>query len=405
MAWANTFKVCAILDSNGYKDQYQQYDLLIAAGVNRELEQSVGTAFKALKDFYDENPSWMFGLLSYDLKNEVENLQSANADPLGFPDLYFFVPQYLLAVKDDSVYIIIGDKEVLLEIENTTYLSPPFQPVAIQRSMTKAEYLKKVEILQAHILKGDCYEATFCQNFFAENAEIDPLFVFNQLNTISPSPFAGYFKIRDQYILSASPERFLCKRGNQLSSQPIKGTAKRSDNPSKDHELQQALKHNQKEQAENVMIVDLVRNDLTKSAVPGTVKVSELFGIYTFPQVHQMISTITCKLKPDIHFIDAIKNTFPMGSMTGAPKIKAMEFIEELENEKRGAFSGAMGYLTPQGDFDFNVIIRSLLYQSSKKYLSFNVGSAITFEANAACEYEECLLKAEAMLSTLKGLN
>ena len=150
------------------------------------------------------------------------------------------------------------------------------------------------------------------------------------------------------------------------------------------------------------MIVDLVRNDLTKSAIKGSVKVEELFGIYGFPQVYQMISTISCELDPEIHFIDAIKHTFPMGSMTGAPKVKAMELIEAYEFNKRGAYSGAFGYFTPEAEFDFNVIIRSILYDAKKQYLSFQVGGAITFAADPNAEYEECMLKASAIIQALE---
>ncbi|MCY1533285.1 Aminodeoxychorismate synthase component 1 [compost metagenome] len=225
--------------------------------------------------------------------------------------------------------------------------------------------------------------------------------MYNELNNISPTPFSGFFKIYQQYILSATPERFLCKRAERLISQPIKGTAKRSADPATDEKIKVALKESIKEQAENVMIVDLVRNDLTKSAVAGSVREDELFGIYSFPQVHQMISTISCSLKPDLHFIAAIKNTFPMGSMTGAPKIRAMELIDQYESSKRGAFSGSMGCISPQGDFDFNVIIRSILYRADKQYLSFQVGGAITYAADAEAEYEECLLKAAAIRKVL----
>lgn len=405
LAWADTFDVCAVLDSNSYPDVYHQYDLLIAAGAGKELNAPCGQAFEALKAFYDKNRSWMFGLLSYDLKNETEALHSASPDPLGFPDLYFFVPKYLIAIKGTTVDILLGPADLLQRIEKTVLKPVATAEVRMESSLTKSNYIKRVKILQEHIIQGDCYEITFCQDFFAKNAKINPLSVFNALNRRSPSPFGGYFKIRNHYVLSASPERFLCKRGQQLISQPIKGTAKRSSDRTKDQQNRQALKESRKERAENVMIVDLVRNDLTKSAVPGTVKVAELFGIYSFPQVHQMISTVTCELNPDIHFIDAIKNTFPMGSMTGAPKIKAMQLIEELENSKRGAFSGSMGYISPDGNFDFNVMIRSLLYEASTAYLSFKVGSAITYQSNAESEYEECLLKASAMLETLKGLN
>ncbi|RYG18379.1 MAG: anthranilate synthase component I family protein, partial [Chitinophagaceae bacterium] len=217
------------------------------------------------------------------------------------------------------------------------------------------------------------------------------------------SPFSGFLKIKDKYILSATPERFLSKGGNVLTSQPIKGTAKRSANNIEDSNIKENLKNSKKDQAENVMIVDLVRNDLTKSAVKGTVKVDELFGIYTFPQVHQMISSISCELAPDVHLIDAIKNTFPMGSMTGAPKLKAMQLIDKFERSKRGAYSGSFGYITPNGDFDFNVVIRSILYNQATKYLSFQVGGAITYQSDAEQEYEECLLKASAIMSVLKN--
>jgi para-aminobenzoate synthetase component 1 len=404
LAWANTFDVCVVFDSNGYTDAYHQYDMLIGAGVKHEVNAPCGTAFLQLKNFYETYRSWMFGLLSYDLKNELEKLESANPDLPGFPDLYFFVPQYLIAVKDNEVKVLLGSQEVLQQIKETVITPVQAVDINMESSISKDSYLAKVRELQQHMIQGDCYEITFCQEFFAKNAKIDPLAVFKTLNSISSSPFAGYFKIRDQYILSASPERFLCKRGRQLISQPIKGTAKRSADVQQDAQIRLQLLENEKERAENVMIVDLVRNDLTKSAVPGTVKVTELFGIYSFPQVHQMISTISCQLNPEVHFVDAIKNTFPMGSMTGAPKIKAMQLIEEAENHKRGIFSGSIGYITPDGDFDFNVIIRTLLYNASQEYLSFKVGSAITYLSAAESEYEECLLKATAMLETLKGL-
>jgi para-aminobenzoate synthetase component 1 len=269
--------------------------------------------------------------------------------------------------------------------------------------MDKSAYLEKVEKLRAAIALGDIYEVTFCQEFFAEYADIDPYQVYQNLNSVSPTPFSGFFKVADKYILSASPERFLCRRGDHLFSQPIKGTAKRSADSNEDEQIKTALLNNTKEQAENVMIVDLVRNDLTKSAVKGSVKVEELFGIYTFPQVHQMISTISCILNPLVHPVDALKNTFPVGSMTGAPKVRAMELIEETECSRRGIYSGSFGYFEPDGDFDFNVVIRSILYNQSNRYLSFQVGGAITYASSPQAEYEECLLKASAIIKTLKG--
>jgi len=402
--WANQFEVCCFLDSNDYKDAYCAYDFIIAANVHEELNCSTGNGFDQLKTFYAKHKQWVFGYFSYDLKNELEDLQSNNSDGLNFPDLYFFVPKYLIAFKDGNAEVLIGNESVLDDIESLSFENKKqLRAIQISQKLSKDQYIAKVEALRSHIHRGDIYEINFCQEFFAENAEIDPVHTFEALNQISPTPFAGYFKIYDQYILSATPERFSCKRGSRLISQPIKGTAKRSSDPEKDKAVKLQLRNSIKEQAENVMIVDLVRNDLTKSAVKGSVNVDELFGIYSFPQVHQMISTISCELNPEMHFVDAIKNAFPMGSMTGAPKLRAMQLIDQYESSKRGVYSGSFGYITPDGDFDFNVVIRSILYNSDNQYLSFQVGGAITYESDAQKEYEECLLKASAILQVLGG--
>lgn len=404
LQWAATADICCILDSNNYSDPYSKFDLLIAAGATHELNAASTAKFNELKAFYHIHQNWMFGMLGYDLKNEVEDLTSANRDQLDFPDLFFFVPRYLIAIKGEKVEVLIGDETIIDTILQYKALPANENPaIHIQNRISKDRYLETVAALQQHIIRGDIYEINFCQEFFAEHAAIDPVNIYAQLCEVSPAPFSGFFKINDKYILSASPERYLCKRGNRLISQPIKGTAKRSADPIIDQQIKAALRADVKEQSENVMIVDLVRNDLTKTAKHGSVKVEELFGIYAFPQVYQMISTISCELDPDIHFIDAIKNTFPMGSMTGAPKVKAMELIETHEFSRRGAYSGAFGYITPKAEFDFNVIIRSILYNATNEYLSFQVGGAITYAADANAEYEECMLKASAMIQTLSS--
>lgn len=403
LQFASTFDACCCLDSNDYSDPYSQYDCLIAFGIDKEINLKSGNAFDQLKNFYELHKNWLFGLFSYELKNEIEALTSKNSDQLQFPELFFFVPKYLIALQNNSVKVLIGDESILTAIEAISITNNSLKSeLKIESKIDKATYISIVEQLREHIHRGDIYEINFCQEFFSRHADINPLAVYTELNNISPTPFAGFFKIYDKYILSATPERFLCKRGNRLISQPIKGTAKRSLNNALDEQIKNNLKLSIKEQAENVMIVDLVRNDLTKSAVKGSVKVDELFGIYTFPQVHQMISTISCEVNPAIHFIDTIKNTFPMGSMTGAPKIKAMQLIDKYELSKRGAYSGSFGYINPIGDFDFNVIIRSILYNSSEKYLSFQVGGAITYASDAEQEYEECLLKASAIRTVLR---
>jgi para-aminobenzoate synthetase component 1 len=255
----------------------------------------------------------------------------------------------------------------------------------------------------SHIRRGDIYEANFCQEFYCENTTINPLEAYDKLNRISRPPFATFLKCDDKYLLSASPERYLKKVGAKIISQPIKGTAKRSSNIIEDQEFKHQLEHSEKERSENIMIVDLVRNDLSHTAIKGSVEVEELCKIHSFEQVHQMISTVTSIIDKNTHPVDVIRTTFPMGSMTGAPKISAMKIIEALEETKRGLYSGAVGYFSPDGDFDFNVIIRSILYNASKKYVSYSVGSAITAKSNPQDEYEECLVKAKAMREVLEN--
>lgn len=403
--WANQFDVCCILDSNQYTDPYSKFDFIIAAGTIDVLSQKETlSAFEELKKFRLQHQGWIFGGLGYDLKNEIESLTSQHPDGIQFPDLFFFAPQYLLILKGEHLEIRGADEEILMEQINLINLNkepPHLEKPIIKSRFSKTEYLKTVHQIKEEIALGNIYETNFCMEFYAEDTEIHPLDTYLKLNQLSPTPFSNYFKWFDKYILSATPERFLSKRGGKLISQPIKGTAKRSRDPKEDEQMKKDLVNHPKEQQENVMIVDLVRNDLTKSAKKGSVKVEELFGVYSFKQVHQMISTVVCELKEDIHPIEAIKNTFPMGSMTGAPKIKAMELMEHYERTKRGIYSGAVGYFSPDDDFDFNVIIRTILYHSTKNYLSFQVGSAITFYADAEKEYEECLLKVKAILEVL----
>lgn len=403
LQWASSFDVFCCLDSSDFIDPYSKFDTLIAGGIKDELTVNAGTAFDQLEKFREKHPGWMTGFLGYDLKNETENLTSSNADHLQFPDLYFFVPLHLLIIRGNEIEIIADQPLRVFEAIEKQIIPTPsvLTPVGVKSRISKKAYLTVVEDIQQHIVRGDIYVTNFCQEFYAENADIDPLAVYLKLNGISPNPFSAFFKWNTKYILCASPERFLAKRGGKLISQPIKGTAKRGKNEAEDEAIKLDLRNQTKEQQENVMIVDLVRNDLTKSAQPGTVKTEELFGIYSFKQVHHMISRVVCELQPDINEITAIKNTFPMGSMTGAPKISAMQLMEQFEQSKRGVYSGAIGYFAPDGDFDFNVVIRTLLYNQKNKYLSFHAGSAITFYADAEKEYDECLLKTQAILEVL----
>jgi len=401
--------VICCLDSNNYQtDKYSAYDCLIAVGVEKELcVQDSGMAFDELKAFAKENKAWLFGHLGYDLKNEVEALESKNKDSLAFPDLYFFVPRYLFIFhKNGSLELLSKQENPAVIWEAISAFSEKIEAfgnpeISIQQALSKEEYLQIIEQIRQHIVDGDTYEMNFCQEFFAQEVDLNPLLLFNKMNEIAKAPFAAYYQIKEQYLLCGSPERFLCKRGAELISQPIKGTIKRGENLAEDQALQQELRNSIKDQAENVMIVDLVRNDLAKVCGTGTIKVTDLFGIYGFERVSQMISTVVGELKSDKNWVDVLAATFPMGSMTGAPKVISMELIEQYEKSKRGLYSGAVGYVEPNGDFDFNVVIRSLLYDAQKEYLSFQVGGAIVYDSEPEAEYEECLLKAKTMLEAL----
>lgn len=387
-----------------------KYDLLIGFGAISICSPN-HKRFENLSEYLALN-DWVFGYFSYDLKNELEELKSNNFDALGFSELFFFQPEIVLTVKLNTLsvhyYESITSKDVidklvaeLLDYSNS--VNSISQDIVFKSRYTKHEYLDTIHQVKKHIARGDIYEMNLCQEFYAEDCRIEPAEVFNELYRVSPTPFAAFLKVDNKYLMSASPERYIRKEGDLIISQPIKGTAPRKSNADDDEKVKLELSEDTKERAENVMIVDLVRNDLSKVATRGSVKVNELCGIYTFPQVHQMISTVTCRLKHNVSSIEPIKATFPMGSMTGAPKVRAMQLIEEFERTKRGLFSGAVGYFAPNGDFDFNVVIRSLLYNKENRYLSFTVGGAITFNSEPEKEYNECLLKAKAILTTLNA--
>ena len=406
--WSDQFREVVFMDSNDYPQKFSSYDAILAVDAFTLIQTDYHNAFEDLQQYQQTTKDWLFGYLSYDLKNDSEDLQSNNFDGLAFPDLFFFQPKKLFFLKGNQLtirYLNLCDDEVETDFDTITttvgfdYITKA--AVEVQARISKESYIEKVNALLGYVHRGDIYEANFCMEFFAENITINPLEKFGKLNAISQTPFAVYFKNNKQYLLSATPERYLRKEGATLISQPIKGTAKRFSDSKEDEIAKLNLASDPKERAENIMITDLVRNDLSRTAQKGTVQVQELCGIYSFQQVHQMISTITSKLDNKYSLIDVLKLTFPMGSMTGAPKISAMKIIEELEATKRGLYSGAIGYFSPDGDFDFNVVIRSILYNQENKYVSFSVGSAITSLSNPENEYEECLLKAKAMHEVL----
>jgi para-aminobenzoate synthetase component I len=408
LQWASFFNSACCFHSQGYQkgDPYSKFDVLIAAGVKEELvNHENGITFATLETFLKEHPNeWIPGFLSYDLKNEIEDLSTSKPNLQGTPLSYFFIPRHFILIKGDQIEIRSDDPAHLFkEITTTTLIASKLEfDSEIKTEMNEEIYTAVFNKLINHIHQGNIYEINLCLEFYAEEVKLDPLHAFWQLSMISPTPFSCYFKQHDQYIISASPERFLARRRDLLISQPIKGTAPRGRTSSEDALLIRDLQLNKKEISENIMIVDLVRNDLTKSAAPATVEVKELMGVYSFRQVHQLISTISCRERDGLPLIESIRNTFPAGSMTGAPKISAMRLIDNYELTRRGIYAGSVGYFAPDGDYDFNVVIRSLNYNAKSNRLSFHVGSAVTAEASASQEYQECLWKAQAILDLLK---
>ncbi len=416
LLWAQQFEEIVWLDSNREfqisTPAYSNYDAILAVGAAEKLECSGKDSFEKLKSFQENTKDYLFGYLGYDLKNDIEKLHSNNWDGLNFSDVCFFQPKKIFLLKDNQLEIrylkqyfsdLEEDIQVILSFDSKNIpQTKTLEKPKIHSRLSEIEYREKLEIILEHIHRGDIYEVNFCQEFYSENTTINPVKVFQKLNDISSPPFAAFLKIKHHYALSASPERFVKKIGNNLISQPIKGTARRLENSVEDKKIAKLLAKDPKERAENIMIVDLVRNDLSKTAKKGTVQVEELCKVYTFKQVHQLISTVISEVEKETNSVAILKSLFPMGSMTGAPKISAMEIIETQEKTKRGLYSGAIGYFEPNNDFDFNVVIRSILYNETNKYVSFSVGGAITSQSITVKEYEECLVKAEAMKKALQ---
>ena len=409
---SDEYKIFSILNSNDFShDKYSKYDWIAAFSHIDLVKYRIGEAnnFSNFLEIHDNE--WKFLYLSYDLKNKFEKLSSNNTDKLGFYDVFIFIPKFIIYSIKGKIELLSHEdtthkeEEEFIESINTSTSSKASNnsiQLSFNHRVNRIDYLKTINNIREDIKYGDIYEMNFCQEFYVDNIELNPLDIYNKLTLHSPAPFSAFFKENERFIMSASPERYIQKTNNKILSQPIKGTAKRTHSD-KDSQIKSELQNSIKERAENIMIVDLVRNDLSRIAASKNVKVDELCEIYNFPHVFQMISTVSCELEYKTNFTKILESTFPMGSMTGAPKIKAMELIEKYETSKRGIFSGSVGYIDDKGDFDFNVIIRTLLYNSKNKYLSLTTGGAITYLSDAEQEYEESLLKAEAVFEVFSS--
>ncbi|MCU0422992.1 MAG: anthranilate synthase component I family protein [Bacteroidia bacterium] len=377
-------------------------EFLAAFGAKYDYVCTDDNPFEGLQHFINTHPDCWIGLaLSYELKNSIENLTSAHPDYIGFPLITAFVPKEVVAINH-QLQVIAGEALVERWLNQSSGFEPAqLSPIIPISKVMREQYLQHIEAIKQHIIEGDVYELNYCMEFYA-HTEVCPLSLYDLLSQKSPVPFGGFFNWGERSLMCASPERFLCKSNGRIYSQPIKGTAPRLLNIKDDEQQKHNLFNSEKERAENLMIVDLVRNDLARTAITGSIRVDELFGIYSFPQVHQLISTVSSIPDENVHLVDIIKHAFPMGSMTGAPKIMAMKLIEQYENTARGLYSGSIGYINPQGEFDLNVVIRSLQYNTRNHYLSFEVGGAITYDSVAEEEYNECMLKAKAMMQVLQ---
>jgi para-aminobenzoate synthetase component 1 len=407
LQWAAEQTVFCWLEGASASEASYAFPRLLAVGVQRSFELGPQAQLHELDDFLTPTEIGYVVQVGYGLKDRLERLSSRHTDPIGFPALFVFEPAVLIRIVEDRrIQIQAPDPEAvwrsIQEIAPETARSA-IPKIEFRARLDRDEYIQQVQAIQQHILRGDCYELNYCQEFFSTPTNIDPLQVYLQLESVAQAPFSCLYRNGDRWLIGASPERFLRRTGNRIESVPMKGTAPRDPDPEADQANATALRQSQKDRSENIMVVDLVRNDLSRIAETGSVRVESLCALRSFPQVHQLVSTVSCRIKPSIQFREILAACFPMGSMTGAPKIRVMELTDRFESSARGLYSGSIGFLESNGDFDLNVVIRSLQYQATQGYLSYHVGSGITACSNSEKEWEECLWKAGAIRRVFSG--
>ncbi|WP_222167040.1 anthranilate synthase component I family protein [Edaphocola aurantiacus] len=401
--WVNRFSIFAYLDNNAYEGLYNRFELLVGAQATEMYTDAASLKAAAGKH-------WVFGHLNYDLKNQLyPRLKSSLPAYFDNDLLSFFRPGIVMYIPYGSLELIIESEQELPEAlwqqvtAETAHIPTDIPETDFMRNFSKEEYIAAVQSVQQHIVDGDCYELNLCVGAAAKIDHLPALQVYHTLNQQNPAPFSCLYRQEKHWLMSSSPERFLYKRGDTIIAQPMKGTIRRGATPEEDAALKLELVADEKERAENIMIADLMRNDLAKHSKTGTIEAVELFGVQTFPTVHTMVSTIKGTMDQHAGIAEVLLDAFPMGSMTGAPKHMVMQIIEETEHSKRELYSGAVGYITPAGDFDFNVVIRSLLYNEQTGRLSYHTGGAITIDSIPEKEWAEVQLKALALERIFKG--
>lgn len=358
------------------------------AGQVRSFDNNRWNVFREFR----RESGWLFGYIGYDMKDEINSLHSSNKPMYKAPALYMMEPTVLFKIADGKIEQLLGEP-ITIDFETNDTSDASINNIS--RLISKNEYVSNVKKIKWHIKEGDFYELNYSYPFSAK-LRGDHYGLYKKMRVVNPVPFGSYLELENFSVCCSSPERFLKNNDGQLISEPIKGTAGRSADPDEDRRLRDELK-NAKNEAENLMIVDLVRHDMSQVSMPGSVRVSKLYDIQAFDTVYQLISRIEGQLKKGTDPVDAIRACFPMGSMTGAPKLRVMKHIEELEAYKRGIYSGSIGYFTPDGDFDFNVVIRTAIIQGET--ILYPVGGAITGDSDPSAEWEETQIKAKTITS------
>lgn len=359
----------------------------------------------------------LVGYLSYDLCHHIERLPRRAIDDVDIPDCYFGVYDGIIIIdhRQNTVHIAaLGIKtpadekvqtiedEIAKAEQRGVSIAVKMNPreVDFKVNMTKEVYLEAIEKVREYIRAGDIYQANFTQRFEC-NLEDSPYELYGKLRTINPAPFASLLDFGDVAIVSSSPERFIQIKNRVMETRPIKGTRPRGKTPEEDRLNRQDLVNSEKDQAELLMIVDLERNDLGRVSKTGSVKVTELFHLEEYATVYHLVSTIVGEMKEECDVVDCIRATFPGGSITGAPKIRAMEIIDELEPTQRNIYTGSIGYIGFNGDTDLNIVIRTIVCKNGKAY--FQVGGGIVWDSDAEMEYEETLHKGRALFKALSS--